>query len=791
MADDNYFMGMDGFVWWTGVVEDRNDPAKLGRVRVRCLGLHTEDKVDIPTEALPWAHVMHPVHDPSMQGMGTTPSFLVEGTWCVGFFRDAAEKQQPIVMGTLPGYSQLPDDMGDDKSPEALQQYRKDNKDKGFSDPNFKYPQYPNEKSSHTLNESDVNRLARNDVNSKHNMLTEKQDLHVNFESVETTRGRAWGIPKYAEFTKYPYNHVFESESGHIREYDDTKFEERIHEYHRTGTYYEVDGGGNRVTHVVGDNYELIAGSNYINVKGEVNLTVEGTCNTLVREDWNIKVEGNLNLEVVKDFNTIVQGDTTQLYESKLITTALGAVSSVYNTTFDNIVVGAVTDTYGATIDRSITGAVTERFGGTIDRSIIGIQTDIHAAAYTINSTEGGLNINSVGEIKLFSTEVDLKASSGITLDASDVNINSGGSSDLAARKGDTADQGDDPAGISGSDGSNVIETGSATVKIGSADPGVGDIAVDASELIVTDITKAIDNGENVPEEEELINAQGPLRTEDGGTGGYASNAEGDYPLPILLTRDTNLVATAEEELGISNSDLTAGEAKSIVVGRALEKQAPDLNDPTGKTFIEVSDPDENEALERGDGGLSGTPVQTGAAEPNRNYFNLPTNKDVFNSETEITDDFKEKNPDKFLESGDSKLIWLPHTDSGVKSKLISILEKTAVDVGYPLTITSGFRSQSYNDKVGGAKKSQHMLGNAVDIRMRNKTKKEILEFVEAVVGNGIRGIGLYFPARGGGTFIHCDIRSGFNQWGPNGSWRGQYSWAKPTMKKLGFYTGT
>ena len=45
---------------------------------------------------------MHPVTDPSMQGMGNTPSFLVEGTWVVGFFRDAEEKQQPIIMGTLP-----------------------------------------------------------------------------------------------------------------------------------------------------------------------------------------------------------------------------------------------------------------------------------------------------------------------------------------------------------------------------------------------------------------------------------------------------------------------------------------------------------------------------------------------------------------------------------------------------------------------------------------------------------------------------------------------------------------
>ena len=786
--DDNYFMGLDGFVWFTGVVEDRNDPAKLGRVRVRCPGLHTEDKNEIPTDALPWAHIMHPVHDPSMQGMGTTPSFLVEGTWVIGFFRDVQDKQQPIIMGTLPGYSQVPDDIGDDKSVEAIKRYR-ENDDKGFTDPNKKYPQYPNDKSGHDLGESDVNRLARNDVDFQHNMLTEKKDLHVSFESVETTRGRSWGIPKYAEFAKYPFNHVFETESGHIREFDDTEFEERIHEYHRTGTYYEVDGGGNKVTHIVGDNYELIAGSNYVNVKGEVNLTVEGTCNTLIREDWNIKVEGDLNLEVVKDFNTTVQGNTTQLYESKLITTAIGAVSSIYNTTFDNMVIGAVTDTYGATIDRSITGAVTERLGSTLDRYIVGIQTDIHDAEFNINSTAGGVNINSVDEIKLFSTEVDLKASSGITLDASDVNINSGGSGDLAARKGDTADQGDGGGGHA--DGSNEIETGSATVKIGSADPGVGDIAVEASELIVTDITKIIENGENIVEEESLVDAQGPDRTEEGGTGGYALNVEGDYPLPILLTRDVDPVATAEEELGISDSGLTAGEAQSIIEGRASEKQAPDLNDPTGKTFIEVSDPDENEALETGDGGLSGTPVPTGASEPNRKYLNLPDDNSNFDSEKEITDEVKESSPDKFLEDGDPKLIWLSHVDSGVKSNLIRILESMADDLGYPLTITSGLRSQSYNQRVGGAKKSQHVLGNAVDIRMRNKTKKEVLEFIEIAVGRGINGIGLYFPARGGGTFIHCDIRSSKAQWGPNGSWRGQYSWAKPTMKKLGYYTGT
>ena len=41
------------------------------------------------------------IDTPSMNGMGQTPSFMVEGTWVVGFFRDAMEKQQPVIIGTF------------------------------------------------------------------------------------------------------------------------------------------------------------------------------------------------------------------------------------------------------------------------------------------------------------------------------------------------------------------------------------------------------------------------------------------------------------------------------------------------------------------------------------------------------------------------------------------------------------------------------------------------------------------------------------------------------------------
>ena len=120
MTDTINYMGLDGFAWFVGVVEDRNDPEQLGRVRVRCLGWHTEDLSGLPTAELPWAHVMHPVTDPSMHGMGTTPSFLLEGGWVVGFFRDT-EYQQPVIIGTLPGVPLDPADFT-----------------KGFNDPRHK-----------------------------------------------------------------------------------------------------------------------------------------------------------------------------------------------------------------------------------------------------------------------------------------------------------------------------------------------------------------------------------------------------------------------------------------------------------------------------------------------------------------------------------------------------------------------------------------------------------------------------------------------------------------------------
>lgn len=91
----------DGFNWWIGVVEDRMDPEKAGRVRIRIYGYHTDDKVLLPTEDLPWAIPIMPITSAATSGIGTAPLGLVTGSWVIGFFLDGEDMQQPAIFGTI------------------------------------------------------------------------------------------------------------------------------------------------------------------------------------------------------------------------------------------------------------------------------------------------------------------------------------------------------------------------------------------------------------------------------------------------------------------------------------------------------------------------------------------------------------------------------------------------------------------------------------------------------------------------------------------------------------------
>jgi len=93
---DNQFAGLNGFVWWVGVVEDRQDPLKLGRCKVRIFGWHSEDIQKVPTDLLPWSQAMMPLNN-------TNPYTPKESDVVVGFFLDGDNAQTPVMMGVLPG----------------------------------------------------------------------------------------------------------------------------------------------------------------------------------------------------------------------------------------------------------------------------------------------------------------------------------------------------------------------------------------------------------------------------------------------------------------------------------------------------------------------------------------------------------------------------------------------------------------------------------------------------------------------------------------------------------------
>jgi len=80
-----------------------------------------------------------------------------------------------------------------------------------------------------------------------------------------------------------------------------------------------------------------------------------------------------------------------------------------------------------------------------------------------------------------------------------------------------------------------------------------------------------------------------------------------------------------------------------------------------------------------------------------------------------------------------------------------------------PVLITgSGYRTPIHNDKVGGAKDSQHLTASAADINVKSKTPYQLAKTIEGLITKGIMkqgGIGIY---KG---FVHYDIRGTKARW--------------------------
>jgi len=307
MIGDKGDVGLGSFFWFWGVVEDRNDPEEMGRVKVRIYGLHTDDKAQIPTDSLPWSMVMMPVTSASLGGVGTSATGIVQGSWVFGYFLDGESMQKPFVIGTLPSRPYQPDN------------------EKGFSDPEGLHPQ----------------RFGDGQVDTPHPAREDEYDEHISFKLKDENRQldipiaippkldsvsqpeadayyerQTWSMPEVQQGNspQYPFNKVTATEGGHVFEVDDTPGNKRISQFHSSGTNWEIQDNGDETITIVGDKYSVVFGSENIYVKGDVNMTIDGNYKQLVKGDYYLEVEGNKTEKVRGSRSSkIRQNDLTEI----------------------------------------------------------------------------------------------------------------------------------------------------------------------------------------------------------------------------------------------------------------------------------------------------------------------------------------------------------------------------------------------------------------------------------------------------------------------------------------------
>lgn len=174
--------------------------------------------------------------------------------------------------------------------------------EQGFTDPTANYP------TTEYKDIPETNKLAQGDVRGT---VVQKKNVE-RMTGAKLPYGEAWDQPESPFKGEYPYNKVTQTESGHIIEVDDTPGSERLHIYHRSGTFIEIDANGSVVKRAVGSSYEIIDRNGKIAIAGKADISVNGACNIFVGNDANIEVEGDTNITCHNDI-TVQAGGTLNL----------------------------------------------------------------------------------------------------------------------------------------------------------------------------------------------------------------------------------------------------------------------------------------------------------------------------------------------------------------------------------------------------------------------------------------------------------------------------------------------
>ena len=96
------------------------------------------------------------------------------------------------------------------------------------------------------------------------------------------------------------------------------------------------------------------------------------------------------------------------------------------------------------------------------------------------------------------------------------------------------------------------------------------------------------------------------------------------------------------------------------------------------------------------------------------------------NDNTRITDNFRLIELYRSVEAeklGIGNKIPTQEILDNLENICIKILEPLRKKIGFPIMITSGYRGELLNSRIGGSKNSQHMKGEAVDFICQNNRR--------------------------------------------------------------------
>ena len=158
------------------------------------------------------------------------------------------------------------------------------------------------------LKEPTTNRLARgvrgntdeSDPRKSGIVFEKMQNRKIGQMEIPTADGKSWSEPKIPWAAIYPYNHVHQTESGHIVEMDDTPNEERLHWYHRTGTFTEIHPVGIKVDKIVNNYYSIILGAKYTHIEASDYTTIDGSQENYILGNRVDKVDGDYAIAIKK-----------------------------------------------------------------------------------------------------------------------------------------------------------------------------------------------------------------------------------------------------------------------------------------------------------------------------------------------------------------------------------------------------------------------------------------------------------------------------------------------------------